>query len=67
MTCSYCRHWVLEERAVVGPSQQPFCTPECRNAWIWYSQTCPTPEASKVLLRASRAAQATYLRTVLPK
>jgi hypothetical protein len=62
MTCQQCRKWILEERAVVGPSQEPFCSGECRNQWIWYSQTQPTGEVSEAMLRASRVAQTEYLR-----
>jgi hypothetical protein len=62
MICTRCRRPVPEERAVVGPGQEPFCTGECRNAWIWYSQAEPAVAPSRALLRASRAAQTEYLR-----
>jgi len=62
MTCPICHHWFLEERAVVGPSQEPFCSGECRNEWIWRSQSHPTPEISEAMLRASRVAQGEYMR-----
>jgi hypothetical protein len=64
MTCTYCRKWAAPERTVVGPSQEPFCSGECRNAWIWFSQELPTPVVSEAMLRASRVAQTEYLRRV---
>lgn len=64
MNCQQCRKYVEPEQTIVGPNHEPFCSGECRNAWIWYSQKEPSPVVSEAMLYASRVAQTEHLRRI---